>query len=152
MFNLAQPRPRIPHQPRKEGVGGLRAPLPPQLLLSIVVGWPAGGAHRPGLTSGGSAGQLEPAPPAFPFPLLGRVPVKLWSITHSLSQLLPIFVLSVPPPLALWKFVFASLASQISLWILAHTHPLAPSLGVTGVSMEGSCGHQRLEQDLTHQG
>lgn len=98
MFNLAWSLPPIP-PPAQEGgkLGGVKGPPPTSLLLSLEVGRPAGGACRPGLAS---PGQLERAPPASPLPLLGRVPVKLWPITRSLSQLLPVFALSVPPPLA----------------------------------------------------
>lgn len=70
----------------------------PTLLLSMQVGHPAGGARSLRLAPLGSAGQFWPGPLGSPFPRLGRVPVKLWLITRSLSPLPLIFVLSVPPP------------------------------------------------------
>lgn len=96
-FNLAQSRPR---PPGLRGVGELSNSS--QLASPLrEVGRPAGGARSPGLAPPGRRRPVLVGPPCLPLsplPPLGLVPVKLWSITRSLSRLPHISAPSLPPP------------------------------------------------------
>lgn len=93
IFSLAWSPP-----PLEGGELGNLNDYPTSLLFFWEVGSPAGGARCSGLAPSGKRRPVLAGPSCLPRPPLGSVPVKLWSITRSLSRLLHIFALSVPPP------------------------------------------------------
>lgn len=83
--------------PGRRGVGELKRLS--HLASLLLGGWESSrGSPLPRVGPFWEAQPVLAGPSCLPRPPLGSVPVKLWSITRSLSRLLHIFALSVPPP------------------------------------------------------